>query len=100
LTGGWTLGPVPWTWKAGAVLVGLAPARFVMGPRAGGTVVYRWPVGVVRVMEPSGWLVVVQPQAGVSLMTWVRHEALLIRVEVRDLRRCPCRSRAVEPGAA
>jgi hypothetical protein len=26
--------------------------------------------GVVKVMEPSGWLVVVQPQAGVSLMTW------------------------------
>jgi hypothetical protein len=30
----------------------------------------------------------------------VRREALLFRVEVRDLRRCPCRSRAVELGAA
>jgi hypothetical protein len=26
----------------------------------------------------------------------VRREALLIRAEVRDLRRCPCRSRAVK----
>src|SRR6266545_4340327 len=41
-----------------------------MGPRAGGTVVWRWPVGVVSVTEPSGWLVLVQPQAGVSFMTW------------------------------
>jgi len=63
-------------------------------------VVYRWPVGVVRVMEPSGWLVLVQPQVGVSFMTWVRHEALLTRVEVGDLCRCPCRSRVVKLRAA
>jgi hypothetical protein len=41
-----------------------------------------------------------QPAASNLALIFVRREALTIRVEVRDLHRCSCRSRAAKLGAA
>jgi len=71
----------------------------------GGLVAQGSGVGVVGLAQPGRDrqgrpLVMVMVQWPWCTSMWVRHEALLIRVEVGDLRRCPCRSRAVKLRAA